>query len=163
MAVINNAFETKGTQLYFSDGVPGLVVRRLTCPTGITGVGGGTKDKIDVTCLDETGAFRQFVGGFADPSEVQVPFVLYDGDASQAELLALQASGEVVGWFVGLSDNTTAPVISSDGLDPPTDRSGFSFVGYVSNVVFDLAINEVVRGALTIQPTGFTSYTTKNS
>lgn len=162
MAVIDSAFETKGTQIYFQDSTLANVLR-LTCPTGITGINGGTKDKIDTTCLDQTGSFRTFIGGFADASEVQVPFILYDGDVSQAELFDLQQRGTVVGWFVGLSDGTTTPSAASDGLQPPTDRTGFAFQGYVSNLTFDAAINEVVRGALTIQPVGFTDYTTKSS
>lgn len=157
MAVIDNTFETKGTNLYFINDAQDAILR-LTCPTGITGVNGGTKDKIDVTCLDNVTAFRQYVGGFADPSEVSVPFVLYDGDASQAELLTLQQSGTVVEWMVALSDSATAPTLSSDYMVAPTDRTTFSFQGYVSNLTFDAAVNEVVRGTLTIQPSGFTTF-----
>lgn len=156
MSVIDNAFETKGTQLYFVG--TGSVVRRMSCPTGITGINGGTKDKIDTTCLDETGPFRTFIGGFADAQEVSVPFIFYDGDTGHLDLLALQQSGAVVGWFVGLSDGTGAPTIASDGLQSPAARSGFEFEGYVANVTFDAAINEVVRGTLTIQPVGFTHF-----
>lgn len=157
MSVIDGAFETKGTHLYFV-GSDGSTVRRLTCPTGITGVNGGTKDKIDVTCLDNVTAFRQYVGGFADPAEVTVPFVLYDGDATHADLFVLQQSGDTVGWLVGLSDATTAPVLASDGLEPPSGRTTFNFQGYVSNLTIDAAVNEVIRGTLTIQPSGFTEY-----
>jgi hypothetical protein len=157
MAVVDNTFETKGTHLYFINDDEDEILR-LTCPTGITGIAGGTKDKIDVTCLDNVTPFRQYVGGFADPSEVSVPFVLYDGDASQAELLALKQSGRVVQWLVGLSDATTAPTLSSDYMVIPTGRTTFTFDGYVSNVTFDMAVNEVVRGNLTIQPSGDTTY-----
>jgi hypothetical protein len=157
MSVINSTFETKGTNLYFV-GSDGSTVFQLTCPTGITGVNGGSKDRIDTTCLSETGAFRTNIGGFADASEVAVPFILYDGDSSHAELQVLQASGEVVGWFVGLSDSTTAPTVASDGLEPPAGRTGWNFQGYVANVTFDAAINEVIRGNLTIQPSGSTYY-----
>lgn len=158
MAVINNAFETKGTQLYFVSSTAAIL--KLTCPTGITGLNGGTKDKIDTTCLDETGPFRSYIGGFADTQELQVPFILYDGDASQADLFALQQSGATTGWYAGLSDAVTAPtVVDSDGiLTSPAGRTGFSFLGYVSNLTFDAAINEVVRGTLTVQPTGFTTF-----
>lgn len=158
MAVINDAFETKGTSLYFV-GSDGTTVRKLTCPTGITGINGGTKDKIDTTCLDETGSFRTNIGGFADPSEIAVPFILYDGDASHADLQVLAASGEVVGWFVGLSDSTAVPTLDSNGgLDAPAARTGWNFDGYVSNVTFDAAVNEVIRGNLTIQPSGSTVF-----
>lgn len=152
MSVIDNAFETKGTQIYFVG--TGSVVRRLTCPTGVTGIGGGTKDKIDTTCLDNTSSRRTFIGGFADAQEVPIPFILYDGDAGHIDLMALQESGAVVGWFIGLSDGTAAPTIASDGLESPAARSGWEFQGYVSNLTFDAAINDVVKGTVTIQPSG---------
>lgn len=157
MAVVDSNFETKGTHLYFV-GSDGSTIRRLTCPTGITGVNGGTKDKIDTTCLDNTSAFRTNIGGFADATEVAVPFILYDGDATHADILLLQQSGAVVGWLVGLSDSTDAPTLASDGLESPTGRTSFAFQGYVSNATFDMAVNDVVRGNLTIQPSGFTQY-----
>jgi CxxC-x17-CxxC domain-containing protein len=37
--VVDNAFETKGTHLYFVDS--NGAIAKLTCPTGITGIGGG--------------------------------------------------------------------------------------------------------------------------
>lgn len=157
--VVDNAFETKGTHVYFAmPGAPATVVK-LTCPTGVTGVGGGSKDKIDTTCLDETGAYRKYIGGFADAAEVSVPFILYKADGSQADLFTLRDSNEVVSWFVGLSNVATAPTLDSDSLlVPPTARDGFSFEGYVSNLTIDMATNEVVRGTLTVQPTGTTTY-----
>lgn len=156
MAVVANAFETKGTNLYF---VYDDAVMKLTCPTGITGVGGGTRDRIDTTCLDETGAYRTYVGGFADADVVNVPFVLYDGDASQAALIALQSSNEVVSWQVALSDSTAAPTLDSDNnLVPAGARTTFTFPGYVANLTFDAAVNEVVRGTLSIQPSGTYTY-----
>jgi hypothetical protein len=158
MAVIQNAFETKGTHLFFV-GSDGVTVRKLTCPTGITGVAGGTKDRIDITCLDETGPFRQFIGGFADTQELSVPFVLYDGDAGHIDLMELQRTGETVDWFVGLSDSDDFPTLASGAvLNPPDNRSGWQFQGYVSNLTFDAAINEVIRGTLTVQPSGFTTF-----
>ncbi len=157
MAVIDHTFETKGTNLYFIDFFTNTdgQVTKLTCPTGITGLNGGTKDKIDTTCLDETGPFRTYIGGFADASEYSVPFILYKGDASHQALFSLQASGDVVGWFVGFSDSTSPPTITDTDqttLTAPNDRTGFSFTGYVSNLTIDLATNEVVRGTLSIQP-----------
>lgn len=157
MAVIDNAFETKGTHLYFVNNAENAVLR-VSCPTGITGIAGGTKDQIDTTCLDETGDVRTSIGGFADATEVSVPFILYDGDASHLDLFALKTSGAVRAWLVGLSDATTAPVQASDGLEAPTDRTTFKFDGYVSNLTIDAAINDVIRGTLTIKPSGATTY-----
>jgi hypothetical protein len=156
MAVVDNAFETKGTHLFFADPTSSdPIVRKLTCPTGITGINGGTRDRIDTTCLDEIGAFRTYVGGFADPSEISVPFVLYDGDESHKSLFDLQDSGQVIGWYVGLSDSPAVPTVDTEGsLVSPPLRTGISFRGYVSNLTLDAAVNEVVRGTLTIQRVG---------
>lgn len=160
MSVINNAFETKGTNLYFFDNITETdgTVRKLTCPTAIPGVGGGTKDKIDTTCLDQLGDFRTFIGGFADASELSVPFIVYKGDLSHQALFPLKAAGSIVGWYMGLSDSASAPTADTDlALVSPTDRTGFSFAGYVSDVTIDAAINDVIKGTVKIQPTGFTT------
>lgn len=158
MSVIESAFETKGTNVYFVNPA-GNAVRQLTCPTAVNAVNGGTKDVIDTTCLSETGAFRTNIGGFADPSEVQIPFILYDGDQSHADLKTLQDSGAVVAWMVALSDGTAAPALASDGLESPASRTTFKFDGYVSNLTFDAAINDVIRGNLTVKPSGSTVFT----
>jgi len=42
--------KTQGTELYF---VSSAAVLKLTCPTGITGLG-GARDQIETTCLDNT-------------------------------------------------------------------------------------------------------------
>ncbi len=157
MSVIDNAFETKGTQLYFADYITNTdgVATKLTCPTGLTGINGGSKDKIDTTCLDETGAFRTFIGGFSDAAEVSVPFILYKGDAGHQALFALQQSNDTINWMVCLSDSATAPTLDTDGLlVTPNDRTTVAFNGYVSNLTIDAAVNEVVRGSLTIQRVG---------
>jgi hypothetical protein len=110
------------------------------------------QDRHDLSRRD--GAFRTYIGGFADTSEYTVPFILYKGDAGHQALFSLHESGDVVGWFCGFSDSTDAPTIGhdQDNLVAPNDRTGFSFRGYVANLTIDLATNEVVRGTLTIQP-----------
>jgi len=153
MAVIDNAFETKGTKLYFVNSA-GDAVLSVTCPQGITGVGGGTKDTIDTTCLDNTSDIRTNIGGFADASEVPVPFILYDGDASHQDLFVLKRSGQIVAWMMALSDSTDPPTLASDGLETPTGRTTFKFDGFVTNLTIDANINDIVRGTLTIKPSG---------
>lgn len=160
MAVIDNAFETQGTHMFFVDDTgtdPDIV--KLTCPTGITGVAGGSRDQIDTTCLDVTDGFRKFVGGLATGDPVSVPFILYKGDGGHQALFALKQSASNIGWLVGLSDDDADPtVINTDGdIEPPVTRTCFTFFGYVANVTIDAATNDVVRGTLTIQPNGVTT------
>lgn len=157
MAVIDHTFETKGTNLFFVDDLETPAVTKLTCPTGITGIGGGSKDKIDTTCLDELGAYRTYIGGFADAAEVSIPFILYKGDGSHQKLFLLRNTGETVDWMIGLSDSAAVPTMDSNGgLVSPAARTTFLFSGYVSNLTIDAATNEVVRGTLSIQPSGAT-------
>lgn len=157
MGVVDNNFETQGTHLYFVDTVSSSVeaVVRLTCPTSIPGVGGGTKDRISTDCLDNVSGFHTYIGGLADAAEVTVPFILYKGDESHQVLLALRRSNDIVGWYVGLSDDDADPTMDSDfDLVSPVTRTGFSFRGYISNLTFDAEGNEVVRGSVTIQRVG---------
>jgi hypothetical protein len=156
MGVVDNNFETQGTNLYFVDTTTSSVdeVRKLTCPTSIPGIGGGTKDRIPTDCLDNVSGFHTYIGGLADSAEMTVPFILYKGDLSHQALLALRRSNQTVGWYVGLSDDTADPTIDSDGdLVSDAARTGFSFRGYIANLTFDAEGNEVVRGSVTIQRT----------
>lgn len=160
MAVIDNTFETQGTHMFFVDTTGSSdVIVKLTCPTGITGIAGGTRDQIDTTCLDVTDGYRKFVGGLATGDAVSVPFILYKGDGGHQALFDLKRSAANIGWLVGLSDSDDVPtIIDSDGnIDPPAGRTCFTFFGYVSNVTIDASTNEVVRGTLTIQPNGATT------
>ena len=60
----------------------------------------------------------------ADPTEMAVPFVLKDGDTNQQALFALQTSGALISWMVGLSDSTDAPTTDSDDqLVTPAGRT----------------------------------------
>jgi hypothetical protein len=157
MGVVDNNFETQGTHLFFVDTLTSTIdeVMKLTCPTSIPGVGGGTKDRIGTDCLDNISGFHTYIGGLADAAEITVPFILYKGDASHQALLALRRSNQIVGWYVGLSDSDDEPTLDSDSdLVSPEARTGFSFRGYLSNVTFDVEGNEVVRGSLTIQRVG---------
>jgi hypothetical protein len=161
MAVIDNQFETKGTHLYFIDALTTTdpTVTKLTCPTSIPGVGAGEKDRIDTTCLDNTSAFRTYVGGFADPQALTIPFILYKGDGSHQALYLLRDAGTTISWLFCASDSTSAPTLDSDmtALVTPADRTTWAFSGYVSQVTIDATINEVLRGTLTIQVSGATT------
>lgn len=160
MSVIDQKFETKGTHLFFVDTATTTdpTVTKLTCPTGIPGIGAGSKSRIDTTCLDEIGAYRTYLGGFAEAGEITIPFVLYKGDGSHQALFGMRDSGDSVGWFVGLSDSTAVPTLDTDfSLIAPAARTGFSFEAYVTAVQIDAQLNEVVRGSLVIQPSGTTT------
>lgn len=160
MAVIDNNFETKGSHLFFVDTVSTTdpTVTKLTCPTAIPGINGGTADRINTNCLDNTGKFRTSIGGQADADQLAIPFILYKGDGSHQALKLLHASNDVVNWMVGLSDSEEYPTVDTDeNLVTPAARTTFAFDAYVANLVFNIEENEVVRGVVTLQPTGDTT------
>jgi hypothetical protein len=162
VSIIDNAFESKGSHIYFTDSsVEPAVIRKLVCPTGVPGVNGGTTDRIDTTCLDNTGRYRTNIPGYGTPDDVAVPFILYAGDDGHRALKRLQTSAAQVHWWVGLSDALVVPEeIDSDGLMVlPEDRSAFDFMGSVANLVFTVEENNVVRGTVTIRPSGDTTWT----
>lgn len=145
---------TQGTHLYFVDrtGTPALV--KLTCPTGITGLTGGARSQINTTCLDETDE-ETFTPGLNAPAAISVPFNLKPEDAGHQLLFTLKETGETLDWIALLSESATAPTLdSSDAIEPPADRTGFGFRGYIAEVSLDIATNEIVKGTLTVQRTG---------
>jgi len=156
---------TQGTQIFFVDNSgsssePTIV--RMSCPTGVTGLFGGTADKIDVTCLEYTGKFRQYEFGLGDASDVTIPFILRPGDVSQQTLFDLQRSRAVIEWMVCDEWGTTAPTLdSNDEMVPPADRNSYTLRAAVTNLQLDAAGNEVWRGTLTLTPSGDTTETWK--
>ena len=146
---------SQGTELFLS--ADGTAVIKFSCPTGISGLGGGA-DQIDKTCLDSVE--REFARGFKTPAAITVPFILLPTDASHQTILTdLDESGDVVDWMIALSDGTADPTITTGTWTVPTARTSVHFKGYVSDVTIDVASNDVVKGTLTIQRTGGKTWT----
>lgn len=150
------AIKTQGTNLYF---ISAATVKTLTCPTGITGLG-GARDQIETTCLENIDD-KTYVSGLGNPGQVSVPFVFDPSAADQKLLYALHDSGEVVSWMVGFSDGTTAPTIVSSVLTMATTRSAAQFSAFVADINVDVATNEIVRGTLTLQRSGNVAWSWK--
>ncbi|MDX3932696.1 MAG: phage tail tube protein [Stenotrophomonas sp.] len=149
--------KTQGTHLFFVDpnaaGGPAIV--KFACPTGASGLGGAS-DQIEDTCLDAT-EDKTYQRGLGTPGQVSIPFNYIPSAASHKGLFALKKSGDVVSWYIGLSDGTAAPTLGPDDqLVPPaeTARSGFLFQGYVGDLNIDINGNEIVRGTVTVQRSG---------
>lgn len=153
--------KTQGTELFFAAGTP-IDVMKLTCPTGITGLG-GARDQIETTCLEDL-EDKQYTGGLGNPGTVTVPFNFHTGDASQQELFELKESGNNIQWLIGLSDGTAQPTLDSNDLlvaPSSTSRTSALITAYVSDVNIDIATNEIVRGTLTLQRSGPVEWTWK--
>ncbi len=148
--------KTQGTELYYVDTVgtsnPRLV--KMYCPTGIQGVGGGTKDQIETTCLDTTGS-KEFVAGLGNTAPITVPFNMIPSEgANHRQLFDMKELGRNTKWIEVWSDGVDLPTLAGDDIVPPTDRTSFEWEGYVSEVNVDHSTNEIVRGTLTIQRSG---------
>ena len=148
--------KTQGTQLYFIDGG---TVKTMTCPTGVTGLG-GSRDQIETTCLNDTDD-KTYVSGLGNPGQVSVPFVFDTTAADHKLLLALHDSGAVTDWMIGFSDGTTTPTVVSGQLSMATTRTAASFDAFVADINIDIATNEIVRGTMTLQRTGTVGWTWK--
>lgn len=155
------SIKTQGTELWLVDHLSASdpAILKLTCPTGVTGLGGAA-DQIDDTCLDAT-VDKTFTGGLGNPGIVNVPFVLKADaagavDDSHKLLFDLKEDGSIISWCLGLSDGTAAPssLDSDDVIVAPAARSFLSFLGYLADLNIDIATNEVVRGTLQIQRSG---------
>lgn len=152
--------KTQGTELFFVDTIPTVdVIRKVACPTGITGLGGAA-DQLDDTCLDSQE--RTFKRGLGNPGTVTVPINFIPSNATHKALTALQADGRNVYWLIGLSDGTAAPATfnTAGAPIPPAapQRTSIRFYGYVSDFNIDIATNEIVRATLTIQRSGAVEY-----
>lgn len=147
--------KTQGTHIYFVDNTTSSdgTVTRLVCPTGVSD-GGGSKDDIEVTCLDAL-EDKEFVSGLGNPGDWSIAFNLVPRDGSHQALWELKRTGAVIDWMAALSESDTAPTLGGSGnLIAPTDRSSFKFPAYVKDVVFDMSTNEIVRGTITLRRAG---------
>jgi hypothetical protein len=149
------SIKTQGSHLYFIDPTESdFPVRRMECPTGISGLG-GPADSIDETCLEDIDAVSS--PGIRRPAGITVPYVLKDGDTpGQAALEAIDDAQLTIGWFAALSNGSGVPTKDSEqeNLVGDGSRDGYAFRGYIAEITVDIAANEVVRGTMTIQRVG---------
>ncbi len=147
---------TQGTELFWLDEsvtTSDEELLKVTCATGITGLGGAA-DQIETTCLDTEGD-KEFVAGLGNPGDVTVPFNYIPTNAAHQSLFNMKKLGTVVDWIICLSDGSADPTVDTDGaIIRPSSRSGFEFSGFVKDVTIDIATNEIVRGTLVIQRSG---------
>lgn len=142
--------KSQGTELFYASGP--TATTKIVCPTGISGLG-GTRDQIDITCLDDT-EDKQFTGGLGTPGQVTIPFNVHKGEISHEEVLALKASGETKSWGIYSSDAATAPAAVGSVMQPVTGRVSAIFNAYVADVSIDIGANDIWKGTITLQRSG---------
>ncbi|MFW8566150.1 phage tail tube protein [Orrella sp. 11846] len=147
------SLKTQGTHLFFLSEQAPEGFFKVTCPTGISGLG-GAREQIDDTCLDDTDE-RSFIAGLAAPGAVSAPFNLDPRAVDHREFFDLKDSGEKIQWLICLSDGEDAPTVDSSGAFlPPVDRTSLEFTAYVADVEIDIALADKVTGTLTLQRSG---------
>lgn len=149
---------TQGTELFLIDTIsesnPQIV--KMNCPTGITGIGGGSAAQIPTTCLGNLEG-ETTRPGLNQVSTGSVPFNFKPTAFSHRTLFAMKRSKKTFRWMVSLSDGTAQPTLDVDGnFVAPAGRTSIEFDAPVDTVTIDLATNEIVRGSLSllIQPEG---------
>ena len=149
--------KTQGTELFVIDDVTSSagVIIKMSCPTGITGLGAGAKSQIDVTCLD-TEEDQEFMPGLGAPGQMSVPFNFIPTAASHQGILTdLKESGRRLRWMVAFSDGTAVPTLNvQDEFVVPLLRTSAEFVAYIAEVTIDAATNDRVVGTMTLQRSG---------
>lgn len=63
-------------------------------------------EEVDVTTLDSTGGYREYIQGFRDSGEVEISGYHDSGDAGQKAMRAAFASGETGAFEVAFPDGT---------------------------------------------------------
>lgn len=147
--------ETKGTRLFFA--ATDSEILKVACPTGISGLG-GAGDQIEKTCLDSIE--REYTRGMLNPGPITVPINFIARSAAHQALITLRDSGDTISWMIVLSDQAGSPTTfdSNSRLVSPGATTA-EFLGYVADINFDIGLNEIVRGTVTIQRSGAVEWT----
>lgn len=147
------AIKSQGTQLYFIDPDDGSVVTVGCVTPGITGLT-AARDQIETTCLDS--AARTYEAGMATPGNAQFGVNFDTSDASHVRMHELYRDGTTLQWAIGWSDGTVAPTADTAGqFNIGSTRSWITFEGYISDLPFDFALNEMVKSSISIQVSDF--------
>lgn len=152
---MSDYFKTEGTEMWFYDpenSSDGAV--KLGCVTNIDGLG-GARSQIDTSCFSDTD--DTFVAGRGSPGQVTVDLNYSESDDNDyhTKLEALRDAGDTVVWAIGFSNGTSAPTVASeDTLEFDSNRSGRVFSGYIADVAFTIADNDIIRTSLSIQRSG---------
>lgn len=104
MAASTTPMRPAGTKLSYKDGQTAEVtIGKLTSIGQIS----QTADEIDITTLDSTGAYREYLQGFKDAGTLEVTGLYAPGDSSQQSFNTLYQSGKTVEWKITFPDAST--------------------------------------------------------
>jgi predicted secreted protein len=140
---MSNAFSGVGTQFKRGNGSSGS--ETFTAIAEVNGIGGPnkTRDTIDVTSLDSTGGYREFIPGFRDGGEVtlEMNFTL-----DTYNLLNDDFEDE---------NSHNYQIVFND-----TGQTTFDFTGYVTALGSSVPLDDKVTASVTIKISGQVTITT---
>jgi predicted secreted protein len=96
-----------------------------------------SRDTIDVTTLDSTGGYREFIGGFRDGGEV-----------------SLDMNWTRAGFDLLNTDFESASAQSYSIVMPDTGATDFTFNGYVTNISKSIPADDKITMSVTIKIDG---------
>lgn len=152
---MSDYIKSQGTEVYFYDpenASDGVI--KLGCVTNIDGLG-GARSQIDTSCFSDTD--DTFVAGRGSPGQVTIDLNYSETDANDyhTKLEALRDAGNNAAFAIGFSNGTSDPTADSDDeLEFEDNRSGRTFVGYIADIPFTIADNDIIRTQLVIQRSG---------
>ena len=88
---------------------------------------GGSRDTVDVTSMDSTGGFREYIAGLGDPGEITFSSHFIPSDVTQEDLLDDFNNKVINNWkiewpqFTGTPYLTFAALVTSFAIDTPLD------------------------------------------
>lgn len=147
--------KSQGTEVYFYDpenASDGVI--KLGCVTNVDGLG-GARSQIDTSCFSDVD--DTFVAGRGSPGQVTIDLNYSETDANDyhTKLEALRDAGNNAAFAIGFSNGTSDPTANSDDeLEFAATRSGRTFVGYIADIPFTIADNDIIRTQLVVQRSG---------
>jgi predicted secreted protein len=122
----------------------------------LTSIGGISldSDELDVTALDSTGGYREFIQGFKDSGEITLVGFHNAADASQVACRTLYGSGAKEYWWISFPDTTTVAFTAyvkgyTAGPAEVDGAVGFGLTLRVSGLVQVLTIKSAVAQSKT--------------
>jgi predicted secreted protein len=142
---MSNALSTQGTKFYYwvpNSSSAGGAWSQLAEVTGIN-LGGRTKETIDVTTLDTTGGYREFIGGFRD------------GGTCELAMNFTAATFAIVNAQFESNAKYQYKIVA-----PDTVFTGMEFDGIVTDSPVGFAVGEQIKADVTIKVSGQITMTT---
>lgn len=147
---------TQGTTLYFLDDEGAVQAVAATSINGIS----AQRESIETTDLGCNA--KTFMPGLMAAGKAQFAVHFDPSNPVHTKLHDLYVNGATLHWALGWSDGTAAPTVTAGALQLPLGRTFLTFDGFLTDVTFDFAINNVVNSQVSIQISGLPAVVAKS-